>query len=51
MKIDANELRQRINKLHSEMGQINKKSVEQIIEKLVKQEQELSEVCEILNKL
>ena len=51
MKIDANELRQRINKLHSEMGQINKKSVEQIIEKLVKQEQELCEVCEILDKL
>ena len=51
MKIDANELRQRINKLHSEMGQINKKSVEKIIDELVKQEQEISKVCEILDKL
>jgi hypothetical protein len=40
MKIDTNELRQRINKLHSEMGHINKKSVEKIIEELEEKEKE-----------
>ena len=34
MKIETNELRQRINKLHSEMGMISKEEVKKIIDKL-----------------
>lgn len=40
MKIESNELRKEINKLYSEMGQINKKSVEKIIEELEEKEKE-----------
>ena len=40
MKIESNELRQKINKLHSEMGHINKKSVEKILEELEEEETE-----------
>lgn len=51
MKIDANELRQRINKLHSEMGHINKKSVEQIIEELEEKTRSESEFYQMLDTL
>ena len=51
MKIDANELRQRINKLHSEMGHINKKSVEKIIEELEEKARSESEFYQILDTL
>ena len=51
MKIDANELRQRINKLHSEMGQINKNSVEKIIEELEQKAYSESEFYQMLETL
>ena len=51
MKIDANELRQRINKLHSEMGHINKKSVEKIIDELEEKARFESELYQILDTL
>ena len=41
MKIESNELRKEINKLHSEMGQINKEEVKKIIDDL--EEKALSE--------
>lgn len=51
MKIESNELRQRINKLHSEMGYINKKSVEKIIEELEEKARSESEFYQILDTL
>ena len=51
MKIDANELRQRINKLHSEMGQINKQSVQKIIEELEEKARSESEFFQMLDTL
>ena len=51
MKIEANELRKEINKLHSEMGHINKKSVEEIIKKLEEKARSESEFYQMLDTL
>lgn len=51
MKIEANELRKEINKLHAEMGQINKKSVEKIIDKLEEKTRSESEFYQMLDTL
>ena len=51
MKIEANELKQRINKLYSEMGWINKKSVEKIIEELEQKARSESEFHQLLDTL
>lgn len=51
MKIESNELRKEINKLHSEMGHINKKSVEKIIEKLEEKARSESEFYQMLDTL
>jgi polyhydroxyalkanoate synthesis regulator phasin len=40
MKIDVNELRKEINKLHSEMGFVNKEEVKKIIDELEKEAKE-----------
>ena len=51
MKIDSNELRKEINKLHSEMGLINKDDVKKVIDKLERETYKQSEVYAIINKL
>ena len=51
MKIDSNKLRQKINKLHSEMGQINKEEVKKIIDELEEEVLSETELYQILNTL
>lgn len=51
MKIDSNELRKEINKLHSEMGQINKDEVKKIIDKLEEKTRSESEFYQMLETL
>ena len=51
MKIEANELRKEINKLYSEMGQINEKCVEEIIKKLEEKARSESEFYQMLDTL
>ena len=51
MKIESNELRKEINKLYSEMGQINKQSVNKIIEKLEEKARAESEFHQMLDTL
>ena len=51
MKIESNELRKEINKLHSEMGWISKDDVKKVIDKLERESYEQSEVCAIVDKL
>ena len=51
MKIDSNELRKEINKLHSEMGWISKEEVKKIIDKLERESYKHSKVCAIVDSL
>ena len=51
MKIESNELRQKINKLPSEMGYISKQEVKEIIEELEKKAYSESEFHQMLNTL
>lgn len=51
MKIDANELRKEINKLHSEMGFVNKDEVKKVIDKLEQETRSESEFYQILDTL
>lgn len=49
MKIDSNELRKEINKLHSEMGWISKDDIKKVINKLEQETYKQSEVYAIVN--
>ena len=51
IKIEAHELRARINKLYSEMGWISKEEVMKVIDDLEWDSQKQSEVCAIVDKL
>ena len=51
MKIESNELRTEINKLHSEMGWISKEDVKKVIDKLERESYEQSKVCAIVDSL
>ena len=51
MKIDSNELRKEINKLHSEMGFVSKEEVKKVIDKLERESYKQSKVCAIVDTL
>lgn len=51
MKIESNELRKEINKLHSEMGFVSKDSVKKVIDKLEQKTRSESEFHQILDTL
>ena len=51
MKIDTFELRQRINKLHSEMGWVKKEEVKNIIKELEEKARAESEFHQMLDTL
>ena len=51
MKIDVNELRKEINKLHSEMGWISKDDVKKVIDELEEKARSESEFYQILDTL
>lgn len=51
MKIDANELRKEINKLHSEMGFVSKDEVKKVIDKLEQEARSKSEFYQMLDTL
>ena len=51
MQIDSRELRQRINKLHSEMGWISKADVKRVIDELEEKTRSESEFYQMLDKL
>ena len=51
MKIDANELRKEINKLHSEMGFVSKDEVKKVIDELEEKTRSESEFYQMLDTL
>lgn len=51
MKIESNEIRKEINKLHSEMGWISKEEVKKIIDKLERESYKQFKVCAIVDTL
>ena len=51
MKIESNELRKEINKLHAEMGQISKDEVKKIIDELEEKARSESEFFQMLDTL
>ena len=51
MKIDSNELRKEINKLHSEMGWISKADVKKVINELEEKARSESEFHQMLDTL
>ena len=51
MKIESNELRKEINKLHSEMGFVSKDEVKKIIDELEEKTRSESEFYQILDTL
>lgn len=51
MKIESNELRKEINKLHSEMGFISKEDVKKIIDELEEKTHSESEFYQMLDTL
>ena len=51
MKIESNELRQKINKLYSEMGYISKQDVKEVIKELEDKARSESEFHQILDTL
>ena len=51
MKIESNELRKEINKLHSEMGWISKEEIKKIIDKLEREAYKQSKVYAIVDTL
>lgn len=51
MKIESNELRKELNKLHSEMGLVSINTVKAIITNLEEKEKENSEFYQFLEKL
>lgn len=51
MKIDANELRQEINKLYSEMGFVSKADVKRVVDELEEKACSESEFYQVLETL
>ena len=51
MKIDSNELRKEINKLHSEMGFVSKEEVKKVIDELEEKTRSESEFYQMLDTL
>ena len=51
MKIEVNELRKEINKLHSEMGWISKEDVKKVIDNLEQKTRSESEFYQFLETL
>ena len=51
MKIESNELRKEINKLHSEMGLVSKTDVKKVIDELEEKTRSESEFYQMLETL
>jgi hypothetical protein len=51
MKIESNELRKEINKLHSEMGFVSKADIARVIDELEEKARSESEFYQILDTL
>ena len=51
MKIESNELRKEINKLHSEMGFVNKADIARVINELEEKTRSESEFYQMLDTL